>query len=71
MIDAKNEMAFKLLRESSQRDHMREAIQNITGKVYRLGPYRPSGDAEKAKSEDPLIALAQKAQNAGIQVTEK
>ncbi len=71
LIDAKNEMAFKLLRESSQRDHMREAIQNITGKVYRLGPYRPSGDAEKAKSEDPLIALAQKAQNAGIEVTEK
>ncbi|MGW8114448.1 DNA polymerase III subunit gamma/tau [Caproicibacterium sp. NSD3] len=71
LIDAKNEMAFKLLRESSQRDHMREAIQNITGKVYRLGPYRLSGDAEKTKSEDPLIALAQKAQNAGIQVTEK
>lgn len=71
LIDAKNEMAFKLLRESSQRDHMREAIQNITGKVYRLGPYRPSEDSEKSKSEDPLIALAQKAQNAGIQVTEK
>ncbi|MCI1951608.1 MAG: DNA polymerase III subunit gamma/tau [Clostridiales bacterium] len=71
LIDAKNEMAFKLLRESSQRDHMREAIQNITGKVYRLGPYRPSGDSEKAKSEDPLITLAQKAQNAGIEVTEK
>lgn len=71
LIDAKNEMAFKLLRESSQRDHMREAIQNITGKVYRLGPYRPEGGTEKAKSEDPLIALAQKAQNAGIQVTEK
>lgn len=71
LIDAKNEMAFKLLRESSQRDHMREAIQNITGKVYRLGPYRPSGDSEKSKSEDPLVALAQKAQNAGIEVTEK
>ncbi len=68
LIDAK-EMAFELLRKSAQRDKMREAIQQVTGRVYKLGPYR----SKKAEAEetDPLLKLAGEAEEAGIPVTRK
>ena len=68
LIDAK-EMAFELLRKSSQRDKMREAIQQVTGRVYKLGPYRSK--KEKAEEADPLLKLAGDAEEAGIPVTRK
>ena len=40
LIDAPNSMAFELLRKSAQRDKMRIAIKEITGRTYKLGPYR-------------------------------
>ena len=39
LIDAPNSMAFELLRKSAQRDKMRIANE-ITGRTYKLGPYR-------------------------------
>ncbi len=66
LIDAPNEIAFRLLRESAQRDNMRKAIQQATGKVYNLGPYKPA-EAEKDE-EDPLSRLAGLAQSEGIEV---
>lgn len=66
LIDAK-EMAFELLRKSSQRDKMREAILQVTGRVYKLGPYR--SQKEEAEEEDPLLKLAGAAEEAGIPVT--
>ena len=62
-------MAFELLRKSSQRDKMREAIKNVTGKAYKLGPY--NGAKTEENSEDPLKALANKARRIGITVNEK
>lgn len=69
LIDAPREMAFELLRKSSQRGKMRDAIQQVTGRVYKLGPYRRSGEQE-AQQEDPLLQLAGRAREAGIEVTE-
>ena len=69
LIDAPREMAFELLRKSSQRGKMRDAIQQVTGRVYKLGPYRPS--APEAQEEDPLLQLAGMAREAGIEVTEQ
>lgn len=68
LIDSKNEMAFELLRKSSQRDKMRVAIKEITGKSYKLGPY----NSEKSENNeiDPLLSLAQTARELGIDVTE-
>ena len=68
LIDSKNEMAFELLRKSSQRDKIREAIKNVTGKAYKLGPYtRPR---EEASIDDPLDSLADTARQLGINVNE-
>jgi len=66
LIDAPNEIAFRLLRETAQRDNMRNAIQQVTGKTYKLGPYKKPG--EKENVSDPLAELAGLAENEGIEV---
>ena len=61
LIDAAKSMAFDMLKKSAQRDKMRIAIQEVTGKVYKLGPYK------KASEEvDSLDLLAQNIKDAGI-----
>lgn len=68
LIDAPaDSMAFELLRKSSQREQMREAIRQATGKVYKLGPYRKKEDSPTVNS-DPLKQLAKQAEQAGIDV---
>ena len=69
LIDAKNEMAFELLRKSSQRDKMRVAIKNVTGKAYKLGPY--TSTKNDVEITDPLDELVDTARKLGINVTEK
>lgn len=69
LIDAANDLAFRLLRESSQRDSMRRAIQQVTGKMYKLGPYCPAEKQEQEK--DPLQIMAERAQEQGIEVVKK
>lgn len=69
LIDSKNEMAFELLRKSNQRDKMRVAIKNVTGKAYKLGPY--TGAKTEEKISDPLDELVDTARKMGINVTEK
>lgn len=67
LIDAEKEVAFEMLRKSSQREKMREAIKSVTGRFYKLGPYKKSEE----KSEDPLDKLVQEVKDAGIDVTVK
>ena len=51
LIDAPSDsMVFELLRKSSQREQMREAIRQATGKVYKLGPYRKKEDTHTVNS---------------------
>ncbi|MCI1966685.1 MAG: DNA polymerase III subunit gamma/tau [Oscillospiraceae bacterium] len=66
LIDAPNGMAFKLLRKPEHRENMRRAIQQVTGRTYRLGPYRKP--QESRPQDDPLAQLVQKAENQGIPV---
>ena len=69
LIDAKSDIPFKLLRQSAQRDKMRVAVKEVTGRVYKLGPYRRP--QEEAKKEDPLLSLAEKIKEAGVTLTEE
>lgn len=69
LIDAPNKIAFQLLRKPDQRDHMRQAIKQITGKSYRLGPYQKP--TQKDSGEDPLALLAKSAEKEGIEVIKK
>lgn len=71
LIDAPREMAFELLRKSSQRDKMRDVIQQVTGRVYKLGPYKPVSTVAAREETDPLADLAGKAREAGIEIVQK
>ena len=68
LIEAANDMAFDLLRHSSRRQEIRNVILDVTGKVYKLGPYkRPEQEQEKA---DPMQQFRQTLQDSGITVEE-
>ena len=67
LIDAP-EIAFELLKRPEQRERMREAIRQVTGRTYRLGPYR----REEAEEEsDPLEELTRRAMESGIEIQEE
>lgn len=68
LIDAP-EVAFELLRRPAQRDHMRDAIRQVTGKTYNLGPWKKDQPAEEAA--DPLKMVVERAKEMGVDVTLK
>lgn len=69
LIDAPQSIAFELLRKSSQRDKMRDAIRQVTGRVYKLGPYKR--ESKEKNEEDPLDELLKKAEAVGVEVIKK
>ncbi len=69
LIDAKTDIPFKLLQNSSQRENLRQAVQEITGKRYILGPYRPP--EEKTIEKNPFDNLADELRAQGIEVVEE
>lgn len=57
LIDCKDELFFKLIRQSEvSKSTLRDAICAETGVKYRLGPYKREEAAEKAE-EDPIDEL--------------
>lgn len=69
LIDAPNSIAFQLLRKPENRENMRNAIRQVTGKSYSLGPYKKK--KEGPEEGDPLLRLAEDAEKQGIPVTKK
>ncbi len=65
LIDSENEMPFLLLKQPLQRDKMRTAIRQVTGRVYKLGPYN---QVKATQKEDPLNNFINKAKQQGIDV---
>ncbi|MCR5653807.1 MAG: DNA polymerase III subunit gamma/tau [Ruminococcus sp.] len=69
LIDANNEIAFNLLKQSTQRANIRTAIQEITGRTYKLGPYKKPEKTEV--KNDPLAELITDLKVKGIEVNEE
>ena len=69
LIDAEQEIAFQLLKKSSQRDNIRKAVSEITGKTYKLGPYKKP--EHKEKKDDVLSSFISNLRSSGINVTEE
>ena len=69
LIDANNDIAFNLLKQSSQRSNIRTAIQEITGKTFKLGPYKKP--EKKEVKDDPLANLISNLKENGIEVNEE
>ena len=58
------QFAFDLLKRPSQRERIRDSVKQVTGQVYKLGPYKKAGGT--AASDDPLDELEKRAQAAGF-----
>lgn len=69
LIDAQNEIAFQLLKQSSQRDNIRKAVCEITGKTYKLGPYKQP--QTQTKKDDVLESFIKNLKDSGINVSEE
>ncbi len=68
LIDSRSEIAFKLLKDGAQRANVRRAIQEITGKTYKLGPYKKPEKKEEKK--DPLLELKAELKEKGLEKPE-
>ena len=68
LIDAKTDIPFKLLQKSDQRENLRNAVQEITGKRYILGPYKKAEKKEEEK--DPLEELIAELKDSDIEIVE-
>ncbi len=66
LIDSNRDIAFNMLKRPEQRDKMRKIIEKVTGRVYRLGPYKEVNRPETFK--DPLESLSKVALNSGIDI---
>lgn len=69
LIDAETDIPFEILKQGAQRENIRKAIQEITGKIYKLGPYkRPEKQEQKT---DPLNDLINNLKENNINITEE
>ena len=68
LIDSKTTLPFELLKFSTQRDTIREAILEITGKKFKLGPYKKPEKQEEQKA-DPLDSFVKNLEVKGINIT--
>ena len=68
LIDVDNSVAFDLLRKGQNRQEIRDIIQNLTGKVYKLGPYRPP--EQQQEKTDPMQTFKQALADSGVTVEE-
>ena len=66
LIDTQNDFVFEMLRKSNKRREVREAIAEITGRPYNLGPYKRP---EEKKPDDVLTGFIGKLRDAGVSVT--
>lgn len=67
LIETNHEIAFELLKKSSQREEIRKAVQEVTGRVYRLGPYKLP--EKKESKDDVLDGFVDRLKNMGVKVT--
>ncbi len=70
LIDSNNEFVFEFLKDKTRKETIRKAIQEITGKIYNLGPYKKPETKEKVKN-DPLADLISDLKEKGIEVNEE
>ena len=69
LIETNHEIAFELLKKSSQREEIRKAVQEVTGRVYKLGPYKLP--EKKVSRDDTLNDFINKLRASGVNVTEE
>ena len=69
LIDTDYEIAFELLKQPDRREDVRRVVQEITGKVYNLGPYKQPKKEET--KDDVLDSFISQLKEKGVNVTEE
>ena len=69
LIETDYDIAFELLKKPDQRDQVRRAVQEVTGRVYMLGPYKQP--EKKVSKDDVFGSFINKLKESGINVTEE
>ena len=67
LIDGSSAFILLIKNSDTTRESLREALRSVTGRKFRLGPYKPQKNQGAAPSPDRFAALQQKAQELGIQ----
>lgn len=62
------DLAFELLKKAEHRERVREAVRRVTGRVYKLGPYRRPRNEQDVS--DPFEELERRARDSGIELQE-
>ena len=70
LIETKHDIAFELLKKSAQREEIRKAVQEVTGKVYKLGPYKKPQE-KKPNKDEVLDGFIDQLKASGVNVTEE
>lgn len=70
LIDAKSSIPFQLLEKKEQRNNIRDAVAEVTGVRYRLGPYRPSTKNTEKKKDEILDDFVKTLRDKGVSVSE-
>ena len=68
LTDAPNSMAFELLKKSSQREKLRNAIKEVLGNTYKLGPYKKNKLDKSNNDKDYFSELIDSAEKAGVEI---
>jgi len=70
LIDAKDENALKHLKDQKMREKMKLAIKDVTGREYKLGPYKKRASSENRKKEQSkLDEFIEHISNSDIKIT--
>lgn len=69
LIETEQQIAYQLLKKSAQRDNIRKAVVEITGKSYKLGPYKKP--EKEAKKDNVLDNFINNLKQSGISVIEE
>ena len=69
LIETNNNFVFEFMQEKTRKESIRKAILEITGKTYKLGPYKKP-EQEEVK-DDPLTGLIANLKENGIEVNEE
>lgn len=69
LIETDQQIAYQLLKKSAQRDNIRKAVVEITGKSYKLGPYKKP--EQEVKKDNVLDNFINNLKQSGISVIEE
>ena len=71
LVDAPNAMFPTLIKQDGNKEILRQAIQQQTGKRYNLGPYTRKGPSAPVHDGDPMQELAERFRQADIPIHKK